>query len=250
MTTVGEAAAQSDTTSFVTTWRTDTANQAVAIPLEGSSMTISWGDGQTDTGASGIFSHTYTNPGDHTVSVSGGLTRIHLNDHADAPKLISIDQWGNASWITMESAFLGATNMAYNATDVPDLSGVASMVAMFRGAAAFDGDITEWNTSSVTNMDSMFSGAAAFDGDITEWNTSSVTNMASMFSGAAAFNGNITKWDTSSVIATFSMFKGAAAFDQPLDWDTSKVTNMDSMFSGAAAFNGNITEWTPRRSPA
>ena len=242
MTTVDESAAQSDPTPFVTTWRTDAANQTVAIPLEGSSMTISWGDGQTDTGASGTFSHTYTNPGNHTVSVSGGLTRIHLNDHADAPKLISIDQWGNASWTTMKSAFSGASIMVYNATDVPDLSGVASMREMFNGAASFNGNITKWDTSSVTDMASMFFGAASFDQPL-DCDTSSVTDMYGMFAGASSFNGNITKWDTSSVRNMANMFFGATSFDQPLDWDTSSVTAMFSMFSGGASFNGNITKW-------
>ena len=243
MTTVGEAAAQSDTTSFVTTWRTDTANQAVAIPLEGSSMTVSWGDGQTDTGASGIFSHTYTNPGDHTVSVSGGLTRIHLNGHADAPKLISIDQWGSASWTTMESAFLGATNMAYSATDIPDLSGVANMTGMFRNAASFNGNISGWDVSKVTSMEGMFLGATSFNGNITKWDTSSVTHTTFMFLGATSFNQPLD-WNTSSVTYVTSMFNGATSFNGNITkWDTSSVIVMGSMFSGATSFNGNITKW-------
>ena len=35
----------------------------------------------------------------------------------------------------MEEAFWGAANMAYNASDAPDLSGVDSLRNMFRGAA-------------------------------------------------------------------------------------------------------------------
>ena len=40
----------------------------------------------------------------------------------NASRLRSIDQWGDISWTTMESAFLDAGNMTYNATDAPDLS--------------------------------------------------------------------------------------------------------------------------------
>ena len=265
MTTVGEAAAQSDTTSFVTTWRTTSADDTVTLPVHGTGMTISWGDGST-TMASGPVDHTYTNPGNHPVSVSGGLTGIHLSNHADAPKLISIDQWGNASWTTMVEAFRGATNMAYHATDAPDLSKVTNMRDMFNGASSFNGNITNWDTSKVTNMNNMFNGATAFnqplDWDTSKvismrevfynaqafnqslnWNTSKVDRTSAMFDGASSFNGNITNWDTSKVTHMIRMFDGATAFNQPLDWDTSKVTDMNNMFNGASSFNGNITDW-------
>ena len=162
---------------------------------------------------------------------------------------------------------MGATNMAYHATDVPDLSkvtnmrdmfngaasfdqpldwntsSVTNMAAMFRGADSFNGNITKWDTSSVTNMVAMFSNAGSFNGSITKWDTSSVTSMGSMFSNAGSFNGNITKWVTSSATDMNFMFSNAASFDQPLDWNTSSVTNMIGMFQGAASFNGSITKW-------
>ena len=244
MTTVSEAAAQSDTASFVTTWRTDTADQAVAIPLEGSSMTVSWGDGQTDTGNSGTFSHTYTNPGNYTVSVSGGLTRIHLNNHADAPKLISIDQWGSNQWTSMESAFEGASAMTYGATDAPDLSAVTDMANMFNTATSFNGDISGWNVSGVTDMSSMFLGTDVFNQNISGWNVSGVTDMSDMFKDADAFNQTISGWDVSAVTDMAHMFEGADSFNRPLnDWNVSEVTDMSDMFDSATSFNGDISGW-------
>ena len=38
---------------------------------------------------------------------------------------------GDTKWFTMESAFKGASNMAYKATDAPDLSDVASMETLW-----------------------------------------------------------------------------------------------------------------------
>ena len=159
----------SDTAAFVTTWRTATNQDTITLPINGSGMTVVWGDGQVDRGISAPINHTYTTAGDYTVQVTGGLTVFNLNGHNDAPKMISIDQWGNASWTTMKDAFRGAGSMSYHATDAPDLSGVADMSSMFDGAASFNGDISGWSVSSATDMTDMFSGADIFAQNLGEW---------------------------------------------------------------------------------
>ena len=233
-----------DQRPFVTTWKTDAANQAISLPLVGSGLTIHWGDGTSSTGVSGTAAHVYANPGTHTVSIYGGLEAILLDGHPDAPKLVSIDQWGDASWTTMHSAFEGAANMVYRATDVPDLSRVTDMSRMLRGAASFNGDLSSWDVSSVTNMSSMFSSATSFNQPLDTWDVSSVTDMGGMFWDAASFNQDISTWDVSSVTDTFGMFADATSFNQPLDtWDVSSVTDMYSMFWDAASFNQDISTW-------
>ena len=229
---------------FVTTWRTDSANQGVTIPFVGSDININWGDGNTTTGVSGTASHTYAAAGHHTVSVSG-LTGISLSGHADAPKLVSIDQWGDVSWTSMRDAFRGASNMVYRAADTPDLSAVTSMASMFSGASSFNGNISTWNVSQVTRMPSMFQGAVSFNQDISAWNVSSVTSMASMFSGASSFNRTLSTWDVSSVTSMASMFSGATSFDQdPLRLERLlQVTRTIDMFSGATSFNQDLNDW-------
>ena len=137
----------SDAAAFVTTWRTTADSDTITLPINGSGMTVVWGDGQADTGISAPANHTYTTAGDYTVQVTGGLTTFNLNGHADAPKMISMDQWGGAPWATMKDAFRGADSMSYHATDAPDLSGVTDMSSMFYGAASFNGDISGWNVS-------------------------------------------------------------------------------------------------------
>ena len=228
---------------FVTTWRTDSANQGVTIPFVGSDININWGDGNLATSVLGTASHTFAAAGRHTVSVSG-LTGISLSDHADAPKLVSIDQWGDVSWTSMRDAFRGASNMVYRAADTPDLSAVTSMASMFSGASSFNGNISTWNVSQVTRMPSMFQGAVSFNQDISAWNVSSVTSMASMFSGASSFNRTLSTWDVSSVTSMASMFSGASSFNRTLSaWDVSSVTSMASMFSGATSFDQDLNDW-------
>ena len=74
-------------------------------------------------------------PGTYTVSIHGDFARIHLGGGSvtNAALLASIEQWGTIAWTSMEGAFRGASHMAYNATDAPDLSGVTSADGMFRG---------------------------------------------------------------------------------------------------------------------
>ena len=52
----------------------------------------------------------------------------------------------------MHSAFRGASNMTYNADDMPDFSRVTDMERMFDGASSFDGDLSAWDVSNVNDM--------------------------------------------------------------------------------------------------
>ncbi|MBC6426924.1 MAG: BspA family leucine-rich repeat surface protein [Ekhidna sp.] len=140
-------------------------------------------------------------------------------------------------------AFCSSLTIADDA-GVPDLSNVTDMVGMFEEASAFNGDLSNWNTSSVTDMSYMFASASAFNGDLSNWNTSSVTDMSNMFSLASAFNGDLSNWNTSSVTNMRSMFFTASAFNGDLgNWNTSSVTSMLAMFLRASAFNGDLSKW-------
>ncbi|MBC6426904.1 MAG: BspA family leucine-rich repeat surface protein [Ekhidna sp.] len=145
----------------------------------------------------------------------------------------------------MELAFAGCRSLTIaEEAGSPNLSNVTDMSHMFSGAAAFNGDLSEWDVSSVTNMSSMFFRAAAFNGDLSEWDVSKVTTMSYMFFEAAAFNQDLSEWNVSKVTSMGSMFSRVAAFNQDLsEWDVSKVTTMSYMFSEVAAFNQDLSEW-------
>ena len=229
--------------AFATTWRTTAADESITLPISGSDMTVNWGDGNTAT-ASAPIDHTYNTAGDYTVQITGDLTRFHLNDAADASKLVSLDQWGNTTWTTMDEAFRGADNMAYNAADSPDLSTVTHMNEMFRSASSFNGNISGWDVSSVTNMNAMFWSASSFNQTLNDWDVSSVSSMHSMFRSASSFNQTLNDWDVSSVSSMHSMFRSASSFNQPHnDWDVSSVNDMSSMFAGATSFNQPLNDW-------
>ena len=240
------AGAQTDTDSFITTWRVP-AGDTITFPGLGS-YTIDWGDGSTEQVSNATSTtfpeHLYTSADDYSITVSAGITRFNLSNHLDSSKLIDIRQWGTANWTSMEGAFFGASNMQMSATDRPDLSAVSSMISMFRGAGVFNGDISGWNVANVTSMRFMFTFASAFNQDIGNWNVANVTSMVGMFSGADAFNQDISGWNVAKVTRMDAMFDDADAFNRDISgWNVSSVTDMRFMFAAASAFNQNIGGW-------
>ena len=234
--------------AFITTWRTDSANQTITIPVGSSTArySIDWGDNSpAETDITGDSTHTYREADSYTVSISGGLERFYLDgQQPNAGRLASIEQWGDTKWTTMNGAFDGAANMVYRATDAPNLSGVINMSGMFGGASSFNGDLSSWDVSSVTDMSDMFFEASSFNGDLSSWDVSAVTNMSSMFDNAYDFNGNLSSWDVSAVTDMSNMFFYAISFNQPHnDWDVSSVTDMSRMFAGAISFDRPLNSW-------
>ncbi len=173
------------------------------------------------------------------------FNRININNGNDKNRLIDVEQWGGVKWSSMEDAFYGCQNLNCNATDVPDLTSVTSMSAMFRACSSLIGptNIGTWNTSTITDMSMLFGEASSFNGPIGLWNTQSVTDMTFMFGLATSFNQPIGNWDVSSVTKMSSMFRSATSFNQPIgNWNTQNVTHMSWMFY-EANFNQPIGNW-------
>jgi surface protein len=60
------------------------------------------------------------------------------------------------------------------------------MTGMFKGAAQFNGDISQWDVRSVQNMTQMFCGASHFDRDLSRWDIGrlEMRNTLPMFDGS------------------------------------------------------------------
>ena len=237
---------------FITTWQASTDGETVYVVTDSANYTynydIDWGDGTIEYGQVGNSSHPYTTAGIYTVTISGIFPAIRAGDGPHtAEKLISIEQWGDIAWRSMERAFRRSSNMTCNATDTPDLRLVTDMSEMFSDAITFNQDISAWDVSSVTDMEGMFEAAEVFNQDLNTWDVSSVTTMSNMFGSTPtgmAFNGNISSWDVSSVIDMSGMFAFAYSFNQDIStWNVSSVTNMSRMFTGTPAFNQDISSW-------
>ena len=236
---------------FVTTWKTDSyglgEDDQILISTQGQGYNyqIDWGDGLSNTNISGDITHTYAAAGTYTISIRGAFPRIFFGIEGSVnQKLLSIEQWGDNTWSSMNNAFVGCSELVSNAADIPDLSQVTDLTEMFRSASNFNNDISTWDVSSIKNMEGMFMFARTFNQDISNWNVSAVLTMNSMFGGASNFNQDLSGWDVSSVTNMASMFGGATNFNQDLSsWNVSSVTNMASMFGGATNFNQNLNGW-------
>ncbi len=205
-------------------------------------------------GRTGNYTCTYATPGVYSVRISGTFPRIYFglnNGNNDKQKLLTVQQWGTGVWSSMESAFMGCSNLTtLSATDVPNLTNVTDMSWMFFNTAAFIGspNMNTWNTSSVKDMHGMFSVTPFFNQNIGAWDTSSVTDMRVMFRSARSFNQNIGGWNTDAVTDMSGMFIGAVQFNQDIGaWNTASVTNMSGMFSNALSFNQNIGDWNTQK---
>lgn len=233
---------------FITTWEVGYANGLdITIPtvyMYDYNYTVDFGDGTIENNVPGNITHTYVTPGIYTVTISGVFPSFSSYYYEDAPKLKTIEQWGDNQWLTMMGAFSGCSNLTINATDVPDLSLVNNMNSMFAGATSFNQNINNWDISNVTDISLMFQGATSFNQPLDNWNTSNVTTMSNMFDGATSFNQNINSWDTSHITTMVAIFQFAKAFNQPLNsWDVSNVTSMGFLFNAATSFNQDISNW-------
>lgn len=248
---------------YVTVWNTETGDpgsKEVNLNIIGSNLTIDWeevgnaANHGTITGANAANAYLMVFPsaGVYKVSVHPAeLTGLRNVGSANGVKLMTVMQWGDATFTSLNRAFSDCSNMEITASDAPVLTNItaAGLSSMFYNAGSFTGQQTpmeEWQTGAITDMSDMFYGAALFNGNIGGWDIHSVTNMLNMFLGAGAFNQNINIWDVSNVTNMTNMFNRAYAFNQPLNnWANKlgKVTSMQGMFRNAEKFNQDISSW-------
>ena len=248
---------------FITVWDTEnygsSNNNQIKVPATGD-WDYDWeevgnpsNNGGSGTPASGETTITFGQPGIYRLKIfpnnynSTPFNQIQFAGQDDNYKLIDIEHWGDVQWSSFHKAFSMCTNLIGSATDVPNLTLVTDMEAMFNGTLDFTGDVIGWDVSNVTNMIRMFNGAQKFNGDVTDWDVGNVTNMERMFNSAKKFNGNVSGWNVSKVTNMEYMFSDAFEFNKDINgWDVSKVTDMNSMFmglNGTLIFNQDLNSW-------
>lgn len=234
--------------AFITTWQTTTTNESITVPTteSGYNYVIDWGDGTIESGFTGNATHEYATSGTYTVKITGDFPRIYFNNSGDKDKLLSVEQWGPNQWTSMESAFLGCSNLVLNASDTPDLSNVTDMNSAFAFTTGFmdnGGEFGNWNVSEVTSMQGIF----AFSGmneNINNWNVSKVRDLSSAFLKTPNFNQPLNNWVLTNVNTIRGVFKEAVKFNQPLnDWNISGVNDLSQVFNGAEKFNQPLDTW-------
>ena len=245
------------TNAFITTWKTDNNGDSgpnqIIIPIGDGvfNYSVDWGDGTIESGFTADATHTYASAGTYTVKIIGQFPHIQFpyddedfDPTGDNEKILSVEQWGNNQWASMQASFAFCYNLEINAIDAPDLSMVTDMSYMFIFTQAFNQSINHWDVSNVTNMEALFAVAVSFNQNISSWDVSNVTNMSGMFANATNFNDNISSWDVSSVSNMSYMFQGASSFNGNISsWDVSSAFTMEGMFFEATSFDQDLGSW-------
>jgi len=230
--------------SFISVWRTTEYDESITLPLVPSgnyAFFVDWGDGFTNTityWAQFQTTHTYDDPGDYTVTISGVISGWSFvstlnNSITSRPKFISVTRWGVLDIGNEGGAFFGCINLDLSSvSDTINLNNVATLTNMFSGCISLTtiNNINSWNTSTIDTTDRTFYNTTNFNDNISSWNMSSVYSASNMFYQATSFNngGNpgINNWNVSSLQDAAGMFRRALAFQQPIkNWDVKNVTN-------------------------
>jgi gliding motility-associated-like protein len=261
--TITDAGLGCSAVAFITTWQTDNPGDSgpnqISIPTnsgETYNYDIYWeevgnptNNGTEPAGQTGDYTITFPSAGQYRVEISGDFPRIYFNaasfnPNKDSEKLLTVEQWGDVTWTSMEAAFSGCINLQITASDAPNLFGVTSLRRMFYEAISLNADINHWDVSSITDMSELFRDAEVFNQPLGNWDVSNVTNMFRMFFFAQNFNQDISTWNVANVQNMGSMFGVATNFNQPIGgWDVSNVTDLSQMFSVATSFNQDISTW-------
>ncbi|WP_209403485.1 BspA family leucine-rich repeat surface protein [Pseudozobellia sp. WGM2] len=201
--------------------------------------TVDWGDGSITTNHTRDADHSYDTFGIKTITITGIFPSFNLKD----VKNITVEQWGDNQWKSMNGAFENCYKVDLNAVDVPDLSMVTDMSKMFYSANDIVGDLNAWDVSSVSNMNHFLYDSRNFKADISGWNVGNVNDMSSFLEVGLFFESDITAWDVKNVENMSNMFSNSD-FNQNIgSWDVGNVTDMSGMFSSAFPFNIDIGQW-------
>ncbi|WP_282050569.1 BspA family leucine-rich repeat surface protein [Maribacter aquivivus] len=211
----------SDERAFITTWNVGSVdNNEVIIPIHKEEVygypivynyTVNWGDGTIDSNILESISHSYSTAGEYQIEITGLFPRIDFSqEDSKSEMILSIDQWGDVEWSTMQYAFANCSNLDVLAKDVPNLSNVSNAGNMFLNCRSLKGNskFNEWDVSALNNMESMFKGTTSFNQFLSKWDTSSVNNMNEMFF-ESGFTKSLGKWDIGQVTSMTHMFTGA-----------------------------------------
>ena len=248
-----EGTGTTPTYSFVSTW----TGQSVILPYEVSgtySGIIDWGDGTTSLNSYSNRSHSYTNSGTYTITITGIIIGFRFNNTGDITKIKTIEQWGNINLGNSGEYFYGCNNLVLTGvTDTLNLSGTTNLRRMFPGCSSITtiNNLNSWDVSNVTDMSFIFAGCNNFNQNIGSWDVSNVLTMENMFaigSLTGIFNNggstSINNWIVSGVTNMSLMFYGQALFNQPINnWNVSSVVTMSNMFRFSTNFNQNIGNW-------
>ena len=288
-----------DPTAFVTTWAGN--GKKIVVPFQSTSAQVRFYEKGTspsswlsvkayssDKNSPDCFSFQADANKTYVLEIKGQIQRIAMgtggtNVNGSVDNLLTIEQWGDSKFQSMNSAFSQCSQLTIPSTikDAPDfsqcldfssafrdckkltqvdpkgnwdMSKVEQMGRMFANSYLFnDPNLSKWNVGSVRNFSQFLYKCSAFTGDLGNWNVSKCQNFSAMFYGCAKFAGNgLEKWKVGRGVNFRAMFHSCLALNfNPAQWDVSKTNDLAAMFykcqmlgSGSTAVD--FTAWAPR----
>lgn len=224
----------------IDTTKAGSANDTFVLPTIGSGTAnyyITWGDGSAEEHVTVATSqtHVYSTPGTYQIKIRGVFPSIYFANAGDRLKLMSIDNWGNTAWKSVNAGFSGCENMVGTFTDVPNLTAVTSIKQMFLLNKKFNSAIVNWNIPNVTSTNSFLSGCSIFNSQVTFINADKVADASAMLGTMPAYN-QPTSFNFPVMTNCERMFSGNTIFNSSVSLTTGLVTNMKYMFADSYAF--------------
>jgi surface protein len=211
--------------AYVTIWDPTLGNvanpQEITIPISGHEYMLYWEAEQYSLSNGYVKTdriHKLTLPESRRYRIiimsKGGVS---MSTTPDSLRLVSVENWGDIKWKSLSGAFIGANNLQFNTTDLPDFSNLEDMSKMFKRNISFNAEISNWDVSNVTNMTEMFREAKTFNQDISTWNTAKVTDISGMFYEATSFDQDLGDWNLSNAGSLFEFLTNAGLSAQNYD---------------------------------
>lgn len=236
-------------------------------------ISIDWGDGsaiqQTGTIGNAKLTHVYDTDAYPRPLIqwgkstdAGKISRFLVQNGVSKATIANLKQWGK-SFNGIQINFLNSLNMVITAQDIPDLSNLTTMVAMFQGCSSITTipNIEKWDVSNKgVSTNAMFRFCTNFIAtDLDNFADNIFTTQLAMFGNCSSLNStSISKWRTRGSMA--EAFEGMTSLDQDLStktvtradtstyiaWDISDCTSLAQLLdvdSGFTGTNPNISNW-------
>ncbi len=205
-------------------FETSVPMSGISLPLSGTvAVRADWGDGSfSDVHTAGILNHTYQNPGQYTVRIYYQLSQFGTGAGSwpNADKLVEVVSFGCTALRSLSGAFHGATQLGRVPQTLP--AGINDLSHSFRGATAFDQDISLWDVSLVTNMTDMFLDAGLstenYDALLISWSAQDISSGVHFHAGNALYTcgqeAEAARWRLISVFGWSIQDGGSSALEQ------------------------------------
>jgi surface protein len=236
--------------AFVFNIQTSGTDDTFTLPLTSNgtyNFTVDWGDGSTDdtitTWDDTARTHTYATEDEYTITITGTITGWSFYNHADAPMVRDVSDWGDLDVGDNNGWFYGCSNMTNSASNIFSISSVTDFRYAFRGCSSLTTlDVSSWDVSNVTNFGYAFRDCSSLTTlDVSSWDVSNVTNFRYAFYGCSGLT-DVSSWDVSNVTNFGYAFRGCSSLTT-LDvssWDVSNVTDFGYAFYDCSGLTDEI----------